>query len=825
MTRIASNFHVSAGRRASRARRLSDDRARLAIIAVLISGALGVGIALGAINPAGCAGAGANSANRSAPIASAPSDNASAPSDNTTIPYFPQSGFAYRTAVFDDLHWTCAACRTGSGPMKEVDMSSERNAVNPVAPQPAIMAHGTSPDPRRIDTTRVRRVGPAAALEKLEDRQLMSAVLSGPTTPDGTTLAPPASFALQSTSDQPGQLQQSALQTQSNTVLSGGSSAGTTTLPAQTGPLNVTFNANGLSGITYNNSKLFDGTANPGDGFQVWLYDVINPDGTMTEAWGGFAKSRTWDPATLTTTWSYDWGTVSCKYTVLSDRLGMQVTFNNTSATTTIGGINLYPVALRFPNPPSVAPAVAFGGRGPAAEAVDFGTGTVAMVSDDKPSPMYIGFIDSGQLSITANRYLARFGTAATNSSPGSWPVFNSPLRPHSSSTYNLSLRFAAAHTPVQTIAADAFQRFADAYPMTLSWTDRRPIGELYPSGSGPLSRTATNPNGWFNDGNVNVTTPAGLAAFRTRLLAYADTSIAVLKQDNAQGMITWDMEGEQYPNATYIGDPRLATRLAPELNYQNVVDAYFKKFTDAGLRVGLTIRPTEVKFNQNGPYQAPSDDVAQTLINKIKYAQTRWGCTLFYVDSTDITMDGVVFKNIMDACPGVLLIPETQNYKDYAYTAPYDEVRQGITSTPADVRAAYPHSFTVIQTMAATNIAAVIPQLIDAVAGGDILLVAGWYSVPGDKTVNNIYTAAAAKITAAKVSAATQPASSPPTTQSSSATPSSTGAPSASLSTSMSLLPASADLVIAAPSTSTAFSDTVISGSDSNQEIWLAAA
>ncbi len=205
---------------------------------------------------------------------------------------------------------------------------------------------------------------------------------------------------------------------------------------------------------------------------------------------------------------------------------------------------------------------------------------------------------------------------------------------------------------------------------MTLNWTDHRPIGELFPSGSGPAGHSATNPNGWFNDPNVNVTTPAGLAAFRTRLLAYADTSIQVLKWMNAQGAITWDIEGEQYDRADYIGDPRLATQLALELAFQNTIDAYFKTFTDAGLRVGVTIRAQDVQFDANGPYQVTSTNLAKSLIDKINYAKTHWGATLFYIDSNDPNMDGAIFKQVSDAVPGVLLIPELQNTKDYAYSA-----------------------------------------------------------------------------------------------------------------------------------------------------------
>ena len=62
---------------------------------------------------------------------------------------------------------------------------------------------------------------------------------------------------------------------------------------------------------------------------------------------------------------------------------------------------------------------------------------------------------------------------------------------------------------------------------------------------------------------------------------------------ENAQAAITWDIEGEQFPQGTtFIGDPRLVDTLDPEMS--GVIDAYFKKFTDAGIKVGMTI--AEVK-------------------------------------------------------------------------------------------------------------------------------------------------------------------------------------------------------------------------------------
>src|SRR6185436_1078885 len=107
------------------------------------------------------------------------------------------------------------------------------------------------------------------------------------------------------------------------------------------------------------------------------------------------------------------------------------------------------------------------------------------------------------------------------------------------------------------------FQKFRDQYPYRLDWRDRRPIGALFLATS--QKHPEKNPRGWFqNAKDVDTTTPAGVRKWRERLMRYADTAIGILNDLGAQGMITWDPEGEEFAGAAYYGDPRLASRLAP---------------------------------------------------------------------------------------------------------------------------------------------------------------------------------------------------------------------------------------------------------------------
>ena len=87
-----------------------------------------------------------------------------------------------------------------------------------------------------------------------------------------------------------------------------------------------------------------------------------------------------------------------------------------------------------------------------------------------------------------------------------------------------------------------------------LHWPDRRPIGVLFLASH--YHSSATNPRGWFNEPSLNFTGTNGVENFRKALMEYTDRSLEILKRTGAQGVIVWDLEGEQYPHkTTFIGD------------------------------------------------------------------------------------------------------------------------------------------------------------------------------------------------------------------------------------------------------------------------------
>jgi hypothetical protein len=183
---------------------------------------------------------------------------------------------------------------------------------------------------------------------------------------------------------------------------------------------------------------------------------------------------------------------------------------------------------------------------------------------------------------------------------------------------------------------------------------------------------------------------------------------------------------------------------LAPEMG--EVIDNYFNRFKAAGLRTGVVIRPQQlVPSPDNKSFiQANADDPAQVMIDKIRYAKDRWGISFAYIDTNTNSekdpnpIDAVAMEKVASAFPDVLLIPEYSNLRYYSFSAPYRELRLGFVSTPEMARAAYPGSFTLINTtdgpidLYRKNLAASVKK-------GDVLMYRTWYADPQNEKLKAI--------------------------------------------------------------------------------------
>jgi hypothetical protein len=508
------------------------------------------------------------------------------------------------------------------------------------------------------------------------------------------------------------------------------------TVPTTPPPLSIQFTNAGLTSLQYNGTEMLASGA-PSLG---WV-GLIQPDGSWTS--GAITPtSTTADTTSHILTQQYAWGSVTYVYTTTPTALFDDVTIRNTSATP-MGMFIMQLAEIHFPSTPAEFdgsdPMLAWNMGNPSIIPTTFGANKMVLTNEDVANPLMIGWPWS--LDSEDTTFPLMVLTGQDSMYPSSFPFINRQVPAGGSLEFKLGFRFGAATDTNYALTSDLYQRFATTFPYTLAWTDHRPVAQLMlanQNGTYP-----TNPRCWFGDSTVDTTTPAGIAAFQQRVLAYADSAVAICKAENAQAAITWDIEGEQFPQAiTYIGDPTLIDTLDPEMS--GVVDAYFKKFTDAGIKVGMTIRPQQLVLSASNT-EATQQDVADPgalMLQKITYAYNRWGATVFYVDSNgapDNPIDPKFFKEVTDALPGVLLIPEHSNMGYYAITAPYGQLNMGVTGTPANVLQAYPSAFSVF-TISDGDVTDNMSTLVNSVARGDALFFRGWFAASENAQVEQIY-------------------------------------------------------------------------------------
>jgi hypothetical protein len=523
--------------------------------------------------------------------------------------------------------------------------------------------------------------------------------------------------------------------------------------PAAKRGLSFVVGAHGLDSLSFNGQSLLvspeSGELQPEKSVFRAVLDALVPRSSPRVA--------TPDKKADTVDVSYPWGRISCAYGKQDDRLTMRLEVSNTSSEP----LNEFSVRLMELNFPSIphggtleAGMFGFGFKGPdwrlhegplsipsVADPrfvvpiiqMDYGTGALTFCSDDVDCA-----VDVPQSTNFPARTSYPFVITCRDIKPGTTKVFN------------VSLRFGPAGAGVQDLSGDVLERYANKYPFQVGWKDRRPIGEI--NLAGPQINVPTNPRRWtMNFGQIDITNDKGKAAFRAALLKFADNSVQVLKDTGAQGMITWDPEGEEFTGECYYGDPRLVSTLAPEMEFKNdgaksVIDEYFEKFRAAGLKVGVCLRPQQIAMVDGKPVHQLAEDehAAQILRERIAYAKQRWGCTLFYVDSTATVYGSInpdVFKAVADAYPDVLLIPENESMRYFAYSAPLNSyMHHEITSTPVGARLVYPKAFSVLMGMRPGNRPEDHAALVSAVRRGDILLFDGWYMTEGAMKIKKIY-------------------------------------------------------------------------------------
>ncbi len=335
------------------------------------------------------------------------------------------------------------------------------------------------------------------------------------------------------------------------------------------------------------------------------------------------------------------------------------------------------------------------------------------------------------------------------------------PIPSGKSDTFQVSLRFGDARTPMQP-GKDIIDAFAKRHPMRLKWEDRRPIvrsfiGDWFPFHlpSGPEFKK-----------------PEGIKPtkeFRDKVLKSADTLIEDAKAIDAQGMILWNVEGRNSRWVGYVGDPRIVEYRCPEMDA--VADEFFAKIRAAGLRTGVCLRPTTIIIRKipdewkgfrkkhnvktdwilGHKYSRKPGGIIDELSAKVKYAQKRWGCTLFYVDTNKVAflpekdeearwpkyrkgsrkgkfirysalMNAAQWEELHRRHPDCLFVVEHSNFLYYRSIAPYDQFNMGSGSTPPLARAVWPKAFK-CRSLEARDLPRHYQGLVDSYRDGDIVL------------------------------------------------------------------------------------------------------
>ena len=509
---------------------------------------------------------------------------------------------------------------------------------------------------------------------------------------------------------------------------------------AEQSGLQTSFDERGLTKLAYRGIALVDLAAKKGDAFAVGGYRLGG-----RALWGGTGYKATWDGVRKRLTWTWDWGSVVCDFKVSAPaaRLRLAITVTNTGKEA-LEGINIYPLGLQFPALPKGFGAPNYpqfrnGLDGVPVVIADYGKASLTLLHVE-PTALYVGLSPSG----AANHYRVQAGTLNDESEgflSRAVPV-NRSVAAGATDRFTIELRFGNSGVGVTRTAADVLKAYGAAWPQKLHWPDRRPIGELFLSDPTKKARGAKEPNprNYTPAKGIDVRTEDGKRKFRDALLAYADQAVQRMKQHNAQGVLVWDLEGQQFPqpDTSFIGDPTLLPKLAPEMNA--VADDFFRRFTQAGLRCGMTIRPQRLDFSGAVPHQlnVSSDEAARVMVQKIQYARKRWGCTMFYVDSDGGPNDATapsVFAGILKQVPDVLIIPENIWPKDYAYTAPLASFTAPYKPlhTPPEILAIWPRAFTLTYVGDAPKHSLkanpdIWKAFQSAAAHGDVLTFRGWF-------------------------------------------------------------------------------------------------
>ena len=450
----------------------------------------------------------------------------------------------------------------------------------------------------------------------------------------------------------------------------------------------------------------------------------------------------------------FPWGRVEATCEAGEGRIDLGVNVTNNRRHETLVGLYVSPLRLKLPRKPKIQnrsylfymrSSVSHNLGSPGVVGADLDRIRLAFCNEQLVRPLAFGLGRPVEGNARIRPVLAY--TGRHTSLKRRFPFIERPVPSGRSDHWEMSVRFAALDTSLNAIASDLYAQFAELFPRKLRWPDRRPIASIFVAGGGNLPQPS-NPRGYRFARKLDLRTDEGREKFPEKALEFADKCVNVGEKMGAQGIVVWNLEGQEYKHPiTYLGDPR---SLPPEM--EAVADAFFQKFNDAGLRTGLTIRPSRPlrpAYDDQVEHVSWSSPVRymRNLHRKIAYAKERWGCSIFYIDSNlrwsqdpfaFPGLDGSGYSAMIDERslaelqrrhPDVLLVPEHESMGSYAYAAPYVQPRNEHSFRPSDsVLRTYPGAFSVIN---AVNDKALVfanmKAVVRAAVAGQAFFARGW--------------------------------------------------------------------------------------------------
>jgi HEAT repeat protein len=534
--------------------------------------------------------------------------------------------------------------------------------------------------------------------------------------------------------------------------------------------LAVTFDERGLASITQGGHGLMA----PEDARVLFQYVRFpNPKAApgFDQVWEPKPKSASFDPAARTLTQVYDFGEVRVTWKQPSPgRLEWEVRVSN-AGERPIGESRLFVGTLRLPRDHDTIWSGENLGTG---RVFRHPGGNLALLNPpaDPTPPLSVSGRDRLPKAAADGTVLlgGRITLATSFPRESRHPIVDNALfrgpgsmiLPGKKVTWKFAVAAAAKPADLAPLLDEVRRLQAKASPMVLDWKDRRPVGTVF--WAHPAQGWPKNPRG-FNFGRGSrhdVFSEEGRRVFREELLAYVDGCVANCKAMDAQGVIVWDLEGEENPHmVSYLGDPRALRDAAPEMDA--LADEVFKRFKDAGLRGGVTLRPTEVFRREPGKsgsfWHRDVKDPVQLMADKIAYAKKRWGCTIFYLDSNvfgdgfdtklppnhgvPFVMPSSMLAELLRRHPDVLIIPEWSNGEDHRYAAPYSSPNLRQMCSSPDLHAVWPSAFRVVA-VATGLMRDHWSNFLYGAGHGDILLFPCWYAAEENALVKAAYAEAA---------------------------------------------------------------------------------